>query len=484
MIQKRFAYLLTSYFISSVCNLLSLKFYSQRLGQVIFGEFMYVQGIFLLINLVLSSTLTQIVYKFNHVFGSKNIKIVSFIFSILLSVSAIVLIIYLALFDDNLFKDQFIYVFLIFLILVIVDVINSLFQVNNSLKSLLVSEILKSVCKLTIPLAFIFYYGSSLDAFLLGFICSHLVVLGVQLALYGFFHQPNAPYAELKLNKDVFWQVFKYISPIFFWTLSIQFINYSDRFFVSQIVTYSNLGIYFANFSIFNFASQLITYPLVNSAHPILIRHSPVTESEIKNFEFKLNELKNLFIISSVTFGYLCIIFYDDVVSIILNKEFLIDRISIFIIVLSNITWNVGSYTNKPFEVSNNTKFMLYVLLISLGIYLINSYFFIESLGIKYVAVIKLFSFFLYVLILKMLAFKLNLLNWRINFITFRFFISSTLLILIFIYSINIISIGSHALFSIKFIFSLILLFFSYLGLNQVFRENLITKLFSLKKYF
>jgi O-antigen/teichoic acid export membrane protein len=483
-IHQRGLYLFISYFTSSLCNLLSLNIYSNILGKSIFGEYIYIQGIFLLVNLVLSATLTQVIYKFYNNYGNKLLSIITFFFLFLFLTSIIILSIYLFFSNDNLLKDNFFSIGIIFLLLVSIDIVNSYFQVTNNLQKLLYCEVLKSLAKLFIPLLFINLYDVTIDYFLIGFIVAHIIVFFIQILLIFLYDDKNQIINASIFNRVEMNDVFHYIFPVFLWSISIQFINYSDRFFISNIVNLSILGIYFANYTIFNFASQLITYPLINSVHPVLLRYNSNNEIERNELEKKLKILTSFFIIASVTIGYLSIIFYEEAIILLLNKTFIIDKITILIIVLTNIFWNIGSYGNKPYEVSNKTSYILYVLVFSLMLYIINSFLFLKIIGIKYAPIIKLFSFFVYILSLKFLAKRLNLVNWNVSISALKFFIHTTLLILLYIFLLEKITFNSLLYFLLKSFFAIILLIISYKNIDGFILNKFFLQIKILKNKF
>ena len=176
-------------------------------------------------------------------------------------------------------------------------------------------------------------------------------------------------------------------SSIGFW-----FINLSDRFIITGIIGAFSLGVYTASY-------QIGTIPRVFSgiiSYILLIALSKLfDQGKIQEVKVHLREALSFFLSFSIIFCFGAIIFSEDVLLILTNKEIAEKgSMTTIIVSFSHLFLGISTIFSYPFLLTKNVKFLSVIWIIALIINISLNFILIPILGIEGAAISTLISYF------------------------------------------------------------------------------------------
>jgi len=178
------------------------------------------------------------------------------------------------------------------------------------------------------------------------------------------------------------------VSSIGFW-----YINLSDRIIMTGLIGGFSLGVYTASY-------QIGTIPRIFSgiiSYILLIALSKLfDQGKIQEVKVHLKESLSLFLSFSIIFCFGAILFSEDVLLVLTNKD-IAERGSMTTIIVSfaHLFLGISTIFSYPFLLTKNVKFLSVIWIIALIINIILNFILIPILGIEGAAISTLISYFI-----------------------------------------------------------------------------------------
>ncbi|PEO16683.1 hypothetical protein CN546_13535 [Bacillus wiedmannii] len=271
-------------------------------------------------------------------------------------------------------------------------------------------NLLTSIFKFGIGLAFIFFVYRNPISIIYG------LVLGQIFLLRSMFKSTGMSLKTFSLTRWSETKIFTkqfilYGFPMIGWFIGNSILNLADRYMLEGLGSVQDVGIYSANYSIVVASLGLLTTPLLTAAHPIIMNQAnKVTDIELGKL---ITFFCRIYMLISIPLLVFVTVFHREITSLFLGEEFREGSIIIPIVFLSLIFWNLGMYGHKGYEIKEKTKIMLSFVLISAIANIFLNYLLIPKYKYMGAAVATLISMALYPLLVRI--FSSRYIKWEIN---------------------------------------------------------------------
>jgi len=230
-------------------------------------------------------------------------------------------------------------------------------------------------------------------------------------------------YLNLKIDKSIVKDNFKFASPLIPSLLAITIINLSDRFFIKEMVGEAELGIYAIGTSL-GMMISFILYAFEQISLPLIYKK---LSEKVEENNLQLVKFMNLYIaviivlIFGITIGVHILLEFN-----FLEEQYMGAKKYVFWIALAYGLWGLCTITTPFIDFHKKTKFLLYASAVGCIFNLIANYFLILKFGVIGAAYSKVATFALVLLLYWYFGNKLNPLPWfqlksfKIKMVDFR----------------------------------------------------------------
>lgn len=280
------------------------------------------------------------------------------------------------------------------------NVFLTIFQADTKAKIFTLYTVLNAIFKLGLSMFFVFVIEMGISGLLWGaFLSSLLLIIPVSLSLFlnkNRLHKFREECRSKNIFLNLLKQFFAYGFPMVGWFIGTELLMVSDRYFLQIFRGSDEVGIYSTNYSLISSAISFITIPLLNAAHPLIMKANAGSSLEVD----KIKKLISIFSRYFILLVYPAIIYFvllkDELVHIFLGAEYRVGS-SIFPIIAPGIfLWFFAMFGHKGLELREKTnKMFLYVVVCTI-LKLILNLFLIPHYGYAGAAVTTLICFSLY----------------------------------------------------------------------------------------
>jgi O-antigen/teichoic acid export membrane protein len=256
---------------------------------------------------------------------------------------------------------------------------------------------IQSILSLSMPLFFIYFFGSEVKYIILGLAIAYLAPTIKNLFLKTFSIQKLFQYKEI--SNSLLFELFKFGWPLSIWlTVSLVF-QFFDRFFINYYFDYNLTGVFAGFYDLVVRIYSILIFPITMAVHPRMM--SSWNES---NHSDAISILKIAMLIQLLIFSCICIIinlFFEEISYILLwifsdlNPEYFHLLIPLLI---GGFIWQFALLIHKPIELNKNTHLMLISIAIALIVNLLGNIVFLPKYGLIATAYTFILSGALYII--------------------------------------------------------------------------------------
>ncbi|MEO0124073.1 MAG: polysaccharide biosynthesis C-terminal domain-containing protein [candidate division WOR-3 bacterium] len=371
-----------------------------------YGQYIIIITTTTIITAIFSQWLLQSILRYRAQYIYYNMEFIFNInlFKILIFISLLLILLYTVLYPFKKILHQYEKFYLVSLLIIVADiwftVVLTIFQADTKANIFTLYTILNAFFKLGLSLIFVFVIKMDISGLLWGaFLSSFILVTPIIFTLFvakKSFEESTEKDKQKALFINLFKQFFGYGFPMVGWFIGSELLMVSDRYFLQIFRGSNEVGIYSTNYSLISSAISFITVPLLNAAHPLIMKANV-------DSSFKLNEIKKL--INAFSRYFLLLVYPITTYIVLLKGEFVRIFLGpgyregsiIFPIIAPGILlWFFAMFGHKGLELREKTnKMFLYVLVCAI-MKLILNVFFIPPYGYIGAAITTLICFSLY----------------------------------------------------------------------------------------
>ena len=414
-----------SVIIPTICTLFITILYGNFLTPDQYGEFNIFITTISILDVIFFSFISLSVIRFYIVYkqGKEVELLITYFISLILILVGLFIISYL------IFKENILYVLL--------GVSGyGLFTFYSNLLRVAEKALVFNIIRIAIPVSTIILLGLNIIIF------NKLVLKSVILSVF-------APYfitaliltifyifnnkIKLIFNKDIFKETISYGVPLIAVGLLNLLLAASDRYMINYYLGSEQVGIYSFGYRIAELSMINITNMVIMGMYPSLIY---VFENQGKDSAEKiLDKMLDIHYITTIPVILNLILFTKDIVRCVFKNYIGAESIVIYI-AFGTFFYAISFYLNKAFELTKNTKKMLFSLILATIFNIILNFILIPIIGIKGAIISTIISYILYIMTAQKLSKKVF--KVKINYKKLAMVIGINVVTFIIVYSINI----------------------------------------------
>ncbi|GEM_PF-3824699 len=365
LIKRIFGYL-PGTIIPAILTLISLKFFSIHLSIEEFGLYNYWLTLSILISSVFSQWISQPILRYT---TDKKIvyqeNVVSFAMIIIIMLVVITLFFEYFFINNEDYKLYSLITILIFC-LTYIQIIYSKLQVNFEIRKYSIVKFSESIAKVIFPIIGVSLFVPNTNIIFIFMVIGMFFIIVITYKILF----PIFIFNYKKLDSKVFLNTskmyFKFGAPMVLWFSINGIMSFTDRFLLKNFSGYDSVAIYSANYSLITGSVALITSPLLLIAHPLLMnKWNKKKHEETGNI---LSYFIEIFILLSFLLISLTYINKDLITIIFLNDKFTQGNVVMPLILVGFIIWQLGMLFHKPIEFSEDTKKIVFAMIIACSI--------------------------------------------------------------------------------------------------------------------
>ena len=406
-----------SVIIPTICTLFITILYGNFLTPDQYGEFNIFITTISILDVILFSFISLSVIRFYIVYKQdKEVELLSTYF-----ISLILILVGLFIISYLIFKENILYVLL--------GVSGyGLFTFYSNLLRVAEKALVFNIIRIAVPVSTIILLGLNIIIF------NKLVLKSVILSVF-------APYFITALiltifyifNKDIFKETISYGVPLIAVGLLNLLLAASDRYMINYYLGSEQVGIYSFGYRIAELSMVNITNMVIMGMYPSLIY---VFENQGKDSAEKiLDKMLDIHYITTIPVILNLILFTKDIVRYVFKNYIGAESIVIYI-AFGTFFYAMSFYLNKAFELTKNTKKMLFSLILATIFNIILNFILIPIIGIKGAIISTIISYILYIITAQKLSKKVF--KVKINYKKLAMVMAINVVTFIIVYSINI----------------------------------------------
>ena len=256
---------------------------------------------------------------------------------------------------------------------------------------------IQSILSLSMPLFFIYFFGSEVKYIILGLAIAYLAPTIKNLFLKTFSIQKLFQYKEI--SNPLLFELFKFGWPLSIWltiSLSLQFF---DRFFINYYFDNNLTGIFAGFYDLVVRTYSILIFPITMAVHPRMMSlwNKSIYSDAISILKIAMliqfSIFSCIFIIANLFFeqiSYILLWIFSD-----LNPEYFHLLIPLLI---GGFIWQFALLIHKPIELNKNTYLMLISIVIALIVNLFGNIVFLPKYGLIATAYTFIFSGTVYII--------------------------------------------------------------------------------------
>ncbi len=400
---KNFSIYFIGLLISGLISFITIPIITQKYTVAVYGEFSLIQNVILILISFGGGWLNQCVIRFNDNSTGFKINIYQIFFSVFIPLSLVSLGI--IFFLNNNFIIPFLGVGS--LILGGLSALGIMFYQSNFKAGQTLALNLIRAGVLAGSLLFFVLLKSKIDnvliltlCFFLSFMISILPLLRKEFKIikgaFGILIKKFDRkyivmlYADNKRYFDYGW-------PLALWFTISTVLNVGDRYVINMFETPYKVGVYSSIYDILSKSITMICSPILIAGFPMMARKfNEKKQNEALKLIFYLLAVEVFLLVSAVAF----ISIFKEMFLDILGLEQSTENFRLLIpLVISVFLWQFAMLAHKPLELYEDTKFMLFAVIVSVICNFGMNIFFIPKMGILFAAYSSMFASVIYLLL-------------------------------------------------------------------------------------
>ena len=403
-----------SVIIPTICTLFITILYGNFLTPDQYGEFNIFITTISILDVIFFSFISLSVIRFYIVYKQgKEVELLSTYF-----ISLILILVGLFIISYLIFKENILYVLL--------GVSGyGLFTFYSNLLRVAEKALVFNIIRIAVPVSTIILLGLNI---ILSVFAPYFITALILTIFYIFNNK-----IKLIFNKDIFKETISYGVPLIAVGLLNLLLAASDRYMINYYLGSEQVGIYSFGYRIAELSMINITNMVIMGMYPSLIY---VFENQGKDSAEKiLDKMLDIHYITTIPVILNLILFTKDIVRCVFKNYIGAESIVIYI-AFGTFFYAMSFYLNKAFELTKNTKKMLFSLILATIFNIILNFILIPIIGIKGAIISTIISYILYIMTAQKLSKKVF--KVKINYKKLAMVIGINVVTFIIVYSINI----------------------------------------------
>lgn len=304
------------------------------------------------------------------------------------------------------------------------QIINTLLRTNFDSKQYSINVTLNSLLKIII-FVILYYIFKIHNIYII--LVSVIFSEAIQ-CLYLFFKlQLKKYYLISNFNIDIIKKMFRYGMPIIGIAITAWFLNVSDRFMIELFYSTNEVGVYSYSYNLANSIFSVLVQFIMLGAFPRIVE--AYEKNDLIVVSKTIEEYLDIFFFIIIPSIFGVIIISSDFYELFTDSKYLNGEIVFIITSISISFMGFSQYTNKPWELLNNTKMLFILNLISAIVNVVLNFILLPLFGFEIAAYTTLVSYLIYIIISLMLSKKIF--RFKINFSNFIKIIISSIIMLV-----------------------------------------------------
>lgn len=390
LLKQHFGLYFFNRIITSGLLFLSILLFVKMAGKDVFGIYSLLNSIILFSVTYTSGWISQVILRFHHSALKRNYQVyyVAILVSIIGSLLVGIMILNGVLLTTPGTGEGKIFLFLVinvtFILVFVYQILLTLFRTRLDPGRVVKFELLRTGILLLVPL-FLFL--------LMGKMTLNMIILGLALSYFfpdalffwktpkkisglpALFSSLRPEAREVKKNLKEF---FTYGIPISLWLGTAYLLNYADRYFIANFLSYTMVGEYSAVFDITNKSIGLFFLPILNAVQPIVFKFWEEDKSLCRNYLNK--SIRYELYIFLPLFGIILILgpLLSNYLQIEIKRFYLLS-IPIY---FGTFLWQLSMIFHKVLELTKKTLLMLEFIIMAAGTNIVLNIILLPKLGI------------------------------------------------------------------------------------------------------
>lgn len=296
--------------------------------------------------------------------------------------------------------------------------------VKRRIKLNLGLSLVSSILKLVMTLLLIKLFGSKIEWILIPNIIFDAVY--VFITVYKLDIIKHISYS--KNSNNVLKKFKEYGIPIIGLTVSTAILNNSDRYIIRIIINSSAVGIYYANYSLISAAFSMLSNAIMKGSYPAILK-AWNEHNKTKTLNLISQAVRHFLLLAMPAIAGISVL-AQKFAQIVLDVDY-VEGYTVMKWIAIGMTFSaLTEYSNKYWELKENTKVIFIYSLISGIINIFLNIILIPLAGYKVAAITTTISFFIYF----MLSFcsSYHYFKWNLKFINYaRILLSSIFMVIV-----------------------------------------------------
>lgn len=279
------------------------------------------------------------------------------------------------------------------------NILIAVYQADLKSNAFTFFTIFNAFLKLILSVVFVIFIKKDISyLFLASFLASFIALINI-LGAKLFFEKSSSIELAVLPGDDFLVFLKKFIGygfPMIGWFLCFQLLGISDRYFLQIFRSSWEVGVYSSNYNLVASAINFLTTPILNAAHPLLMKAGIGTAEKRNEFQKLITLFSRYFLMLSMPLIIYVFIFSEELAIIFLGADYRQGNGVIPILVAGFTMWYLGIFGHKGFEIRENTGRMFLYVIICVIVKVTFSLLFIPRYGYIAAAITTLVAFTLY----------------------------------------------------------------------------------------
>ncbi len=387
--------------IEGVIGLITITMYTGFFGREVYGSYSLVTSTVNIGSLLLVGWLIQSVFRYANTFdhGKKRTLFYSTSFTLWLTINSGVLLLGLigtmiiGRGSERWLTELYLLSILMFVTYNTSQVLLSILTATRKTKLLLVLSIFSVSAKLCLTSLLVYRFKTNsitpatavISNIIIDFIVVIVIVLRIHLYKWITFRL---------FSKKILKKLLTYSIPLVGVNVTTSVLSLSDRYVITSVLGREAVGIYSANYTISSSVFTLILAGVMRGVYPMILKTWRQNNKE-QTENLLSNAVRYYLIVSMPALMGICIL-AQTISRLFLNENFHEQGFVITLVAVGMFLFGLVEYTNKAWELTSNTKPLLYNASVSMILNLVLNIVFIPLYGYRIAAVTTAFSYFVY----------------------------------------------------------------------------------------
>lgn len=295
--------------------------------------------------------------------------------------------------------------FLVFWLVIVAGIwfncLVTLYQADLKSWSFSIFTILNGILKFLVPYLLVILYNRTVSSLLWGGFFAFIIIIIPLILTSGIIpisrSQRTDPVSVNSMSLTVFIrQFFLYGFPMIGWFLGAELLSVADRYIIQIFRNSQEVGIYSSNYNLVVSAIALIATPLLNAAHPLLMKAGVEIERSKENVQQLIRSFSRYFLILSFPILVYIIVFARELADVFLGLEYRKGNIVMPVVLIGIFAWSFAMFGHKGLEFREKTRIMFVYVMICTVVKVVLNLLFVPRFGYHAAMTTTLLCFLLY----------------------------------------------------------------------------------------